>query len=676
MARTPAPQFYEQRTTPQARSLAPARADTDSGLSSIARSLSQVGQALGAAADGEVQIERERQRREEDDARVYVAQNMARVRQQANEIRRNAFDNAEDGWRGATDTVGSGFKDVAGSAIENAPTEAARAFMGQALSIYQTELLDTSAEMEQTARRQWRVDGFTSATETFSSVLAADPEQYPGVRAELLETIRTATDLSADQRRDMEARAEEALATATMSGLVERDPHGALRMLRDPEAQGAVTHLNGQQRNALVNQAQAEINRRESEARARQAQAQASLRDTVAAQNQLLSRGIMPSQPVNVSQVAALLGPDVAQNYLANLASASAAQAMTGMSLAQVAQVAAGSTAEGSDTDRLITREQRVAAQSVLTARREDPAGYALQNGQMRHGDLLSLLGNATQGGGAGPLWDTFDAALRDRGADAVELRRTGVTDRIAVLSAGEAAALTQFLAQQSAQSRLGFFSRAQAAMNPEAYTALMGQLSPEGDNGVTAFAGYIYGQNTGRATADGRTIARTLLQGQEALRGAGGGEGQERRQVLNMPPEDQLRLAFIDRVGAAYEGQPQAQERAYTAFRAYYAGLTEQAGDASGALNSDRARRSVAVGTGGTTDWAGRETLLPWGMSAQQFSAGVRAGFQRWSFLEGEDPSQYQLRPRGGGRYQVFNGDAPLRNPVNGRDVVIQVSR
>lgn len=678
MARAPQPGYYEQRTTPRGGAIANARpVDVGSGLSSIGQSLANAGRTVQNAAQTEVEIENINRRREEDDARVYVAQTMAQVRQQAGQARRDAFTNAQDGWRGATETVGTQYHEISSAAIEGAPTDAARFFMTQALGVYQSELLDSTAEEEQTARQNWRSDTVRTSIDTNSSVLAADPSQYDAVRAENVELIGTMTDLTADQRRDLISHAEEQFAVSAVSGLVERNPRAALAMLRDPEAEGAVSHLSGTQRNALENRAQAELNRRESEARARASEARASLRDAVSAQTQLLSRGIMPQQPINPEQISALLGPDVAQAYIANLAGASAQVSMSGMSSAQVAQVAAGNpNASGSDVGNIITQEAQRAAQQVLTQRHEDPGGYALRNGQMRHGDLIPTLQATMQAPPGVANWQAFDAMLADRGADAVELRRAGVTDRVAPLSTGEASSLSAWLSQQSAQNRLAFFSRAQAAMNPQAYTAMMTQIAPDGAGAVTAYAGFIYSQNTGRSSANGPAIARTMLDGVEALNG--GAPNQERRgasPLVDMPSEDDMRREWTNRVGNAYEGRPQAEEQAFQAFRAYYAGLSRTEG-ASDGLNSDRASRSINVATGGTVDWNGRETIVPWGMSRPQFETGVRQGFQRWSFLRDADPKDYDLRPVGQGRYAVYEGEAPLRNPLSGLPVEIEVRR
>lgn len=600
--------------------------------------------------------------RRRDDARATVAQTMARARYEAGEIRRQAEQEAPNGWQGLTDTVAQRWGDRSQSYLADPGlTDEAREYLGAELSQFQWQVLDGAAEGEATNRRAWRSDTVNAATDQYSNVLAADPTQWQDVRDAHLALIGSMQDLSADQRRDLSERADGEFAISAVSGYVERDPHGALVALRDPDAEGPYAHLTGTQRAAFENRAQAEINRRRAEVQARQAQAVASLRDTVNAQNQLLQRGIMPSAPLDPASIASALGPDVAQNYIANLASASAARGMATMPNGAVAQVAAGApSAENSDIGNLLTIEARNAAATVLREREADPGGYALRNGLMRQPDLMSVIGQATQSGD----WSGAATALEQRGADAVELRRRGIASSVAPLSVAEAQSLSQWLAQQPAQSRLGFFSQAASAMNRDAYSAMMVQIAPNGGE-VTAYAGFRFQDNP--------PLARRLMRGAELLQGGHqDGEDSQRRPLIDMPDESWLREQWQSRVGDAYRGVPNAQQGAYATYRAAYAARSEEDGDTAAPENAQRARSAVGDATGGVTQWSGRQTLMPAGMTRAQFEQGVRTGFEQWSFLADADPRAYDLTAIGGGRYRVEG----LRNPITGTPVEIQVRR
>jgi len=658
---TPAFRLYEQQTAPRAQPAPQERAlDVASGGVSIANSLLRAGNVAGEMAQMQVEEARVDYERRQDDARVLVARSMAQVRREANELRRTTLENAEDGWRGVTDSMAQGFASIRERALGAAQTPEAMEFMSTALDMFEPEMLDNAAEAEQGARAAWQVDTFNEATDTISGVINADPNQWDASLAQQLDVLSGVRGISADQRRGLEARTREQFALSAVSGIVEQDPRLALQLLRDPEVEGPFAELTGVQRDAFANRAQAELNRRNAEARAAQAQFTASLRDTINAQNQLLQRGIMPGSPVDPEVIARTLGPDVAQNYIANLASASAARGMADMPIGAVAQIAAGApSAENSDIGNLVTVEARQAAERSLTARREDPGGYALQNGLMRHSDLMAQLGQAVQSGD----WESFQGVLRDRGADALDLRDRGVVQRVAPLSTPEAQALGAWLNQQPAQVRLGFFSQAAAGMDRDAYRAMMAQIAPSSGD-VVAYAGYRFPENP--------DLGRRLMRGVEILEGRDA-QGERTTPSVDMPAESWLRQRWETTVGRAYSALgPEAQQSAYNAFRASYAARSLEEGDTSAEQSAARARLAIGDATGGVITWNGRETLMPPGMRRRDFEASVAQGFQQWSFLQNEDPGEYDLVAIGGGRYRVDG----VRNPVTGRPVEIQVRR
>lgn len=664
MARTPALRPYEAQSAPRAPGANYLRpVDLTGGESSIAQSLARAGQQVTNLADTMTDIQVIEHQRRQEDARFTVAQTMAQIRRDANQARREIFENAPNGWQGATDTAAQRYREIVQPHLANeALTDEARELLNFQINEYEPEYLDHVAEGEQTARSQWQADTISETIRENSNTLAADPTQYEGMRADMLEA--TAGIRDPNLRRDAEARGEAELAYAAVGGYVERDPHGALRALRDPNATGPFARLDGQQRNMFENRAQAEIHRRESEARAAQAQAVASLRDTYNAQVQLLERGIIPSTPLDPSAIATLLGPDVAQNYIAHLAGASFATQMSTLPSAQVAQVAAGNVSDqNSDLGNLLTVEGRNAATQVLTQRREDPGGYALRNGLMRHGDLMSQIGQAR----GEEAWQAVGRMLQERGADAVELRRRGIVARVAPLSTSEAQAMGAWLAQLPAQSRLAFFSQAARTMNRDAYVAMMAQIQPDG-GAVNAYAGARF--------ADNPTLSRRLVRGAEILQGgppaSGDNTGANRRPLIDMPSDTWLQEQFERHVGDAYRGIPNARAQAYETFRADYAARSEEAGDTAASQDMARARAAVGDAVGGVTTWSGRQTLMPAGMNRDQFAQGVARGFQQWQFLRSANPNDYDLTAIGGGRYLVEG----VRNPVTGRPVEIQVRR
>lgn len=678
MAKQPTPAFrvYEQTSAPQAREAPQARAqDVSSGLTGIAQSLTRAGAAVQNYQETDLAIERIQQQRREEDARTDVARRMAQVRSEATTLRQTVLDGSPDGWRDATTTYAQRFGELQSTHLSDTSlTPEARILLEDQLHILQYDQLDRMTEQERGARDAWQTDTWRSSIDTNSGSIVADPSQYEAARLDTLEQLAGITD--ANQRRDLTEYAEQSYAMAAVGAMVEDDPRATLRALENPEADTPFSRLTGQQRIGYIHQAQAEINRQRSEAAAARAQSVAMLRDTVNAQNQLLQRGIMPSQPLDVGAIASVLGPDVAQNYVANLTGASAAQGMADMPLAVVAQIAAGAPSpENGDIGNLMTVEARTAAQTMLRERTADPGSYALSRNLLPHPDLLPTISQAIQSGD----WQAAGVALRQRSVAAVDLRNRGVVSRVAPLSTPEAQALAQGLSGLPTQARIQFYASLSQNMDREAYTALMGQIS--NDAPVTAFAGFLWNNPAGRAQ-NSRAAAERILRGAELLNGGPPGENGRRSPLIAMPPEAELRSAWRTAVGNAYEhlrgtarpGEPDPEEQAFQVFRADYAALSE--GAASDNYDSNIARRAAALATGGVTEWgpSDRRTLMPWGMTRPQFEAGVRAGFERIG-RRGADIHDYELRAMGGGRYQVFVGNQPARNTTGG-NLFITVAR
>jgi hypothetical protein len=159
-----------------------------------------------------------------------------------------------------------------------------------------------------------------------------------------------------------------------------------------------------------------------------------------------------------------------------------------------------------------------------------------------------------------------------------------------------------------------------------EAYSAIMGQIAP--DDPVTAIAG-IY---SGRGLKDdkGNQVADLLLRGQAILHPNRKEDGTpDKGKTWPMPQgadEQTMRRVFSDYERDAFAGHPEARSAHFQASLAIYAAKSAQAGDASGAMNSDRWRESIKLATGGIDRYNGRSVVLPWGNTYGQFKDAVRA--------------------------------------------------
>ena len=131
------------------------------------------------------------------------------------------------------------------------------------------------------------------------------------------------------------------------------------------------------------------------------------------------------------------------------------------------------------------------------------------------------------------------------------------------------------------------------------------------------------------------------------------------------------MRMAWTQYTGHAYDRMPsRAADLAYQAFRTYYAGVAQPSGT-SGTINQRFAREAVEAATGGLIEWGNQDTVKPWGMTDDEFTANVRREFDRHPYLNGltRNPITFGLQAAGGGEYFVMNGNTPLLTP--GGDVV-----
>jgi hypothetical protein len=143
------------------------------------------------------------------------------------------------------------------------------------------------------------------------------------------------------------------------------------------------------------------------------------------------------------------------------------------------------------------------------------------------------------------------------------------------------------------------------------------------------------------------------------------------------MPPESDLRARWRARGGEeAYRRDPHA-ETAYQTFRAYYAYLASASGTSPEVADRDLADRAFLAATGGTFDWNGRATLLPWGRSASEVAAEIHRLWpeaqRRWSWLANNRPEDFDLQAVGQNRYQLMIGDEPQR-AMNGEPIILRL--
>ncbi|MBE8541628.1 hypothetical protein IQ206_05010 [Escherichia coli] len=93
----------------------------------------------------------------------------------------------------------------------------------------------------------------------------------------------------------------------------------------------------------------------------------------------------------------------------------------------------------------------------------------------------------------------------------------------------------------------------------------------------------------------------------------------------VQLPSEDKMKRAFDEQVGNAFARNPQARQISYSLFKAAYAGIAYQSGNASmtstDAVNSDVAEKAAQYATGGVYKrFNGGDVVMPFGMDESTF--------------------------------------------------------
>jgi hypothetical protein len=211
---------------------------------------------------------------------------------------------------------------------------------------------------------------------------------------------------------------------------------------------------------------------------------------------------------------------------------------------------------------------------------------------------------------------------------------------------------------------------RASVGGDPTGYSAMMTQLAP--DDPALAMAGEYAGK--------GRTeSARLILDGQTLIRPARKADGTpDQGKLWPMPPDTDIRRRFQSDEGDAFAGNAKYRNMAEQATKAIYAKLSEEAGDASGVLNSSRFDQAFKLATGGVDSYRGRSIILPYGMEFSDFRRGLNTRIENivgtGRLAEGVSASQLRDMPLdaiGDGRYVFRSGNGYLVDKSGQRIIV-----
>ncbi|NMY20832.1 hypothetical protein [Pseudomonas sp. WS 5410] len=179
---------------------------------------------------------------------------------------------------------------------------------------------------------------------------------------------------------------------------------------------------------------------------------------------------------------------------------------------------------------------------------------------------------------------------------------------------------------------------------------------------GRAAFQGY--------KLPDGSSLAETIMEGRKIL-------GDKSKP---MPGDDLLLAGFDKDVGFSMPAGSDQRDRAFQAYRASYAALSERkATKFNGAtLDSEISRQAIQAATGGVTTWAGSKVIKPYGMPDKDFSSSVGTQIEAMAgrtrlpadLLRG---MPLMAAPRRPGFYYLMNGSEIQRDPQTGQELMVK---
>jgi hypothetical protein len=254
---------------------------------------------------------------------------------------------------------------------------------------------------------------------------------------------------------------------------------------------------------------------------------------------------------------------------------------------------------------------------------------------------------------------------------------------RASVLSKQEATALAQRLELMPSDQKVDQLETIRRSVGDDmVYASMLNSIRP--DSPVTALVGNV-------AAVGSKDNARMIARGEDLLNPTKGGratDGKGAGAAFPMPTESLMRQAWVDAVGDAYRGYPDAEATAYQAYKAYYAAAAAQRGlnDPKASPDDRIVRDAIRASTGGVmrwkTDWFGNSTpsaniVLPYGMADDVFRDRVSAEWLRirdelgYSKTGVGDIGLYNTGANG--EYMVMSGTSWLPDK-DGKPVILRV--
>ncbi|MGS1867674.1 hypothetical protein [Klebsiella michiganensis] len=339
-------------------------------------------------------------------------------------------------------------------------------------------------------------------------------------------------------------------------------------------------------------------------------------------------------------------------------------------------------TGEGYASRAALYDQVTAAATKVISERKNNPFGAAVDIGAYR-----PMQNNTPQ---------AVTEEISRRFSAQPDLQKIGISAPI--LSSEEASTLAQQVrGTQNVDQTINLLQTMGQTLPPAAMRQVASAIAP--NNAATAYSALLlgtpdnqydnrnpvisYDQFIGyKPTMNKYDVSKVILAGDQllnptkAMKDAG-------ISPVQLPSEDKLKRAFDDQVGNAFANNPQARQLSYNLFKAAYAGIAYQSGDASmtrtDAANSDVVEKAAQYATGGVyKGFNGGDVVMPFGMDKSTFKDRYTVSAQKAlkdAGLNVNAASNFTPVNIGNNQYRLVSGSGRwATDPKTNQAIVVRV--
>lgn len=339
-------------------------------------------------------------------------------------------------------------------------------------------------------------------------------------------------------------------------------------------------------------------------------------------------------------------------------------------------------TGEGYASRAALYDQVTAAATKVISERQNNPFGAAVEIGAYR-----PMQNNTPQ---------AVTEEISRRFSAQPDLQKIGISAPI--LSSEEASTLAQQVrGTQNVDQTINLLQTMGQTLPPAAMRQVASAIAP--NNAATAYSALLlgtpdnqydnrnpvisYDQFIGyKPTMNKYDVSKVILAGDQllnptkAMKDAG-------ISPVQLPSEDKLKRAFDDQVGNAFANNPQARQLSYNLFKAAYAGIAYQSGDASmtrtDAANSDVVEKAAQYATGGVyKGFNGGDVVMPFGMDNSTFKDRYTVSAQKAlkdAGLNVNAASNFTPVNIGNNQYRLVSGSGRwATDPKTNQAIVVRV--